>query len=58
MLINSDDFKNVMPVAKSLDFARMTGDIKRAQRNMIRPILGVDLESILESAYSGSPTAA
>jgi hypothetical protein len=56
MLINNTDLKIILPVAKSLDFVKMTGDIKRAQRNFIRPILGKDLESILEGAYAGTPT--
>jgi hypothetical protein len=52
MLLNETDLKTILPVSKSFSFENMRADVKRAQLKFIRPILGKDLESILEAAYA------
>jgi len=52
MLLNDADLKNIVPVSKSFTFDNLKASVKRAQLKLIRPILGRDLESILEAAYA------
>jgi len=51
MLINETDFKAAIPIASNFEFDRLRPDIRRAQLKYLKPILGKDLESVLDGAY-------
>ncbi len=52
MLINETDFKAELPIASNFNFDKLSADLRRAELNYIKPILGVDLHSILDGAYA------
>lgn len=58
MLIDENDFQRILPVSKSLSFEQMKPSLKRAQKKYIQPLLGVDLESVLEVAYEDEDATA
>ena len=51
MLINENDFKEAVPISVGFTFAKLVPDIKRVQKKYLRPILGRDLEAVLDGKY-------
>jgi len=58
MLINEADFKAALPISTGFEFSKILPDIRRAELKWIKPILGVDLYSILDGNYVGETTTA